>query len=66
MLASSQAKEIVREFLDLRELPYTRLTARIDVEHLIWVKVHGWKPSIYARELDKLVRKHGFRWEVGK
>lgn len=68
-MSPSRAKAIIKAFLDERKLPYTKLTARtIDFTDLargtcVFVKVHGWKPSLFWNDMSRLARDNGFRIE---
>jgi hypothetical protein len=65
-MTPAQAKRIIKAELQLRELPFTKLTARtIDFSDLargssIFVCIHGWEPNPVFNELKTLAHVHGF------
>ena len=58
------AKAVIKEFLDKRGLPYTRITAKtVSFSDLargsaVFVQVHGWKPNPAWTELKEIARQH--------
>jgi hypothetical protein len=69
-LTPAQAKRIILAELQLRDLPFTKLTARtIGFSDLgrgsrIFVQIHGWQPNAVWAELDGFARRNGFSIEA--
>jgi hypothetical protein len=69
-ITAHRAKTIIREELERRGLPFTKLTARtVGFQDLaradcIFVQVHGWQPSPVWDELRNVAVQHGFRIEA--
>lgn len=65
-MTTNEAKRIIRDELNRRKLPFTKLTARnVSFSDLargerIFVKVHGWKPNPQWNDLKELARNNGF------
>jgi hypothetical protein len=66
MITPNQAKKIIKNVLDINNLPYTKLTARtIDFTDLardskIFVRIHGWYPDPKFSLLEKSAKENGF------
>ena len=66
MVTTFQAKNIIKNELNKRELPYNKLTARtIGFSDLlrgdcIFVKIHGWNPNPQWDELKNIAKENGF------
>ena len=66
-MKANEAKKIIKQALEERNLPYDKLTAEtMDFTDLarsqcIFVKIHGWKPNPLWAELKQIASYHDFR-----
>lgn len=66
-MTTHEAKKLLRDELDRRELPYDKLSARtigfsdLARTDMVFVTVHGWEPNPVATELNQFASDHGFR-----
>lgn len=69
MITINQAKKMVKAYLDERNLPYRKITARtvgftdLARDSVIFVTVHGWKGDPAWQGLRQLAYDHDFRVE---
>ncbi len=62
----NQAKKLIKQELEAKCLPFTKLTARTvgfsDLARaaVVFVTVHGWKPNPQWDNLKAVAKKHDF------
>jgi hypothetical protein len=66
MITPNEAKRIIKQELDKRQLPYTKLTAKtVDFTDLardskLFITIHGWKGNPQMADLERIAHDNSF------